>query len=56
MQYLLEVDVIVLVKETIDETEYGQNSECLLENKDTVVEKYFNNAFTNSTKLNISLN
>lgn len=54
MQGLLEADVIVLVKERIDETEYGQNSECLLENKNTVGEKYFHNAFTNSVKLDVT--
>lgn len=56
MQGLLEADVIVLVKERIDETEYGQSSECLLENKNTAGEKYFHNAFTNSVKLDCTWN
>lgn len=50
----LEADVIVLVKERIDEMDYGQNSECLLENKNGVEGKYFDNAFTNSVKLDIA--
>lgn len=44
MQGLLEADVAVLVKERKDEAEYGQNSECLLENKNTVRRKRFHNA------------
>lgn len=32
MQGFLEAGIIVLVKESRDETKYGQNSECLLEN------------------------
>lgn len=41
MQGLLEAHIIVLVKERIAETEYGQNSEYLLENKNAVGEKIF---------------
>lgn len=53
-QGLLKVDVIALVKERIDEMDYGQNSECLLGNKNRMEGKYLDNAFTNSAKLDVA--
>lgn len=48
MQGFLVAGIIVLVKESRDETKYGQNSRSLFVRKKTSVgEKYFHNFFAN---------